>query len=347
VRILGVGLLNYLMDQWHYADLAVVMGSCVSLLVEGHTIGQLCRLLRVLQIVKAIPAVRTLFVTLMESLQQFLNVMALMFCVFSLYALVMTTLLSHTREGFLRLGSPVHQFPADPPNFRTYGTSMYTLFRIVQSDEWHYIMHDIMVAEPYCTPAPPGGQIGDCGISFTGAVVLLMSFKLLAEYMLLNLFIGTILDTFLRTQDTAVDFHFSDTDNARGHVKMGRAGAKQGGGGGQIVDRVGRSSDVCSCWERFSGGGGKASFMKVQDLPSLLRSLPQPLGYARDAFGEPIITAQDRAVGKLIGAELNLLAVYRNRGKEGQGRWRAWLGDLLVKWSLTRTVPRTRCRSTR
>ena len=43
------------------------------------------------------------------------------------------------------------KWPAYPPNFRSFGAAMYSIFLIVQGDDFHLTAHDAMVQYPYCT----------------------------------------------------------------------------------------------------------------------------------------------------------------------------------------------------
>lgn len=211
VQCAGFGTHKFLQDRWNYINLIVLLGSVLSLTDATNALtpkpqtcfGQMCRLLRVLMLVKAIPAGRSLVSSIIQSMSQFLHVSFLLFCVFSLYAVIFLFFLGNTKEG-VRLGSPLAKFPADPPNFHSYAESMYTLFRMIQGDEWHLLMYDATVQPPFCTLEPPDGLQTDCGVSFGSGLFLFTSFELLAQYMLLSVFIGSILNAFCQYQVNAI-----------------------------------------------------------------------------------------------------------------------------------------------
>eukprot|EP00281_Chroomonas_sp_CCMP1168_P024850 CAMPEP_0206221430 /NCGR_PEP_ID=MMETSP0047_2-20121206/5409_1 /ASSEMBLY_ACC=CAM_ASM_000192 /TAXON_ID=195065 /ORGANISM="Chroomonas mesostigmatica_cf, Strain CCMP1168" /LENGTH=208 /DNA_ID=CAMNT_0053644161 /DNA_START=36 /DNA_END=659 /DNA_ORIENTATION=- len=78
-----------------------------------------------------------------------------------------------------------------------------------------------------------------------------------------------------------------------------------------------KSDQSClMAWKSFVGAQ-KGDFILIPDVQVLMRSLPLPLGFACNAFGEPIVTAEDRAVIKLMRAELNIIAIGRKQVRRG------------------------------
>jgi hypothetical protein len=50
----------------------------------------------------------------------------------------------------------------------------------------------------------PDGLEGDCGVAYGGPVFIFAGFKVIAEFVLLNLFIGMMLDAFMKADVSLV-----------------------------------------------------------------------------------------------------------------------------------------------
>lgn len=74
-------------------------------------------------------------------------------------------------------------------NFNSPIHSVAMLFRIVTGEDWNKIMHDCMVAPPYCTPADNYWET-DCG-NFTASLAYFCTFYVIITYIVLNLLVGT------------------------------------------------------------------------------------------------------------------------------------------------------------
>jgi hypothetical protein len=235
-------------------------------------------------------------------------------------------------------------------------------------------MLDVMVQHPLCTEQFEGLSYGDCGVSFVMSALSFVSFKVIAEYVLVNLFIGMILEEFIKAEGDRLELYIvhgplsssfrgpkARLPDRRNMVCMStprRCGSSprrksvigtRSSDGFQDLKSVNGSrrasvatGNVTSrsvapvhdlsclqCWNRYTGGG-KNDFILISDVQMMMRGLPQPLGFSRNMYGEPVPTSRDRSVCKLIRAELNLIAVSRPERK--QGVWhRLWdrLGHLL------------------
>uniref|UniRef100_A0A7S1H842 C2 domain-containing protein n=1 Tax=Hemiselmis andersenii TaxID=464988 RepID=A0A7S1H842_HEMAN len=366
LSVMALGLGTYLEDRWVWVDIAAIAGSTLGYFVPESTFVRAFRLTRVFRVISNVPALRRMLETLTASFVQIGNVVLLMLVVFSMFAILCVNFLGTVREGIPvilggRLGSPEYQWPANPPNFSSFSKSMVVLFQIVQGDDWHFMMYDSMVQEPFCTEQFEGKSYGDCGTNPFAAVVIFVGFKLVAEFVLLNLFIGMILDAFMKTSESRIEFYLvvppvqalrgvkkgSKKQNSRAlvsHMSSARMtssimpsadGTFDSSGAGNAsqpnsesvrsTSRGKRMSYERSCVEVWKNivGEGRNDFLLISDVTVLLRSLPQPLGFPRNAFGEPELSSHDRAALKLIRAELNLIAV--SRPEDERGFWaRQW-----------------------
>lgn len=156
--------------------------------------------------------------TLLISLPALFNVASLLFLAFFIFAV-----LGMSQFANVRLGENL----SPTANFRYFDSSLLLLTRMVTGEGWNAIMHDCMVQPPACTgwyglttdgipdlaqskfqytasnaPLPNGG-VGqadywlpnDCGSEF-GALLYFITFQLIGNYMVVNLFVAVILDNY-------------------------------------------------------------------------------------------------------------------------------------------------------
>lgn len=156
------------------------------------------RLVRILRLMIMIKAIRVILETLISAGPQLLNILLLLVLVYSIFAVVFIQTFGLTKYGW-RLGKTAE--------FYDYGWSLFTIYQIVTGDEWHMMMDDCSVQYPSCTlnfdeENVPGWtawkgeplNFTDCGSSY--AFLIWMLLKVVCEKIMLNLFIGMILDNF-------------------------------------------------------------------------------------------------------------------------------------------------------
>ncbi|XP_053403059.1 sodium leak channel NALCN-like [Mercenaria mercenaria] len=81
-------------------------------------------------------------------------------------------------------------------NFKTTSSAIALLFRIVTGEDWNKIMHDCMVAKPFCRYRP-GNSFWEtnCG-NFTASLIFFCSFYVIITYIVLNLLVAIIMENF-------------------------------------------------------------------------------------------------------------------------------------------------------
>lgn len=349
----GFGLV-WLENRWALLDVFVLVVSAMAYVWPESIFVRTFRLARIFKLISGVPALRRMFKTLTSSIVQIGNVILLMLVVFTMFAILLVNFVGTVREGIPgpryggRIGSPKSAWPANPPNFSSSFRAVVVLFQIVQGDDWHLMMYDSMVAPPYCTPEFEGLSYGDCGIPFSGGASLFITFKLIVEFVLLNLFIGMILDAFMKSESSKIEFYLETPAVNVNKSSMIRPDAPEFDQVNSFKSTMFRelqgtslspSQTIFASLERWAGGwkrgrnrekvydkscleawktctgGGKYDFIHIADVVVLIRSLPEPLGFTRNIFGEPVLTSQDRAACKLIRAELNLIAMNREVGQ--------------------------------
>ncbi|MDX2110970.1 MAG: ion transporter [Verrucomicrobiota bacterium] len=153
---------SYFGDPWNVFDFAIV---AVCLLPLGDTqfaaVLRLARILRVLRLVSSLPKLQILVGALLKSLPSMTYVGLLLGLVFYIYAVV-----------------GVHTFATtDPLHFGTLGRTMLTLFQMITLEGWVDIMN----------PLREAGHVFSAPVYFA-------SFILMGTMIMLNLFIGVIMN---------------------------------------------------------------------------------------------------------------------------------------------------------
>ena len=150
---------GYFRDGWNVFDFVIIVFSLVPMTGEVATIARVARVLRVLRLVSVLPELRMLVSALIRSLPGMLHVMLLVFIVFYVYAVA----------GF-------HLFhEIDPTHWRSLGISLLSLFRIVTLEDWTDIMYVAME-------------------HFWWAWIFFVSFVVLGTFIVINLFIGVVIN---------------------------------------------------------------------------------------------------------------------------------------------------------
>lgn len=144
---------------------------------------------------------------LLHSLPAMLNVAALLFLTFFVFAILGMTLFSNVRYG---------EYLNHHANFRDWVSAMLLLTRVCTGENWHLIMKDCQVQWPQCTdwngqatngwgsldesdpyfgPNREYYLMNDCGSSFLAGLYFI-TFYMLSSYAVINLFVAVILDNF-------------------------------------------------------------------------------------------------------------------------------------------------------
>ena len=286
---IAYGLGGFYNDAWRGFDLFVAAGQTVGLASGNpmvYRFSKIFRLARVVRLAARIKSVRVILETFVHTVPQLTNIMVLIALFYSMFAIVGVTFFATTRAG-QRIGKTA--------SFSNFWWGVLTIWQIVTGDEWHVIMVDLQVQPPECdlmfTKETVYGfkgldrSWGDCGQTWSFAYLLMI--KLMCEYMLLNLFIGLILDNFSYiTEDIGLE------EDALWST-------------GPSEDQLLVLRDVFMMYDLQTG------YVPLSSLHALLSDLPLPLGYRR-TDGTIRFKQDDSAAEQLVRAELNLAIRHRN-----------------------------------
>jgi hypothetical protein len=289
IALLGYGPGGFFDDRWKAFDAIVAFGTLTGMILQNPSITKFAkaiRLLRVLRLMMAIRSVKVILETLVSVLPALGNIMLLLFLIYTIFAVLFIQTFGLTKNGW-RTGKTA--------DFSDLKWTLYTMYQIVTGDDWHVMMSDHSVQWPECTLAfNEENVIGwtawkgepleftDCGspYSFIYWVVL----KVVCESIMLNLFIGMILESFEFMVKEATQRDTVSWDN--GFIPTN-----------QLMLLV-------RCFSMLVQN--TKGFMPVTNLHLFLMTLPQPIGF-RKTNGQVQYGKVERATERLIRAELNVL----------------------------------------
>lgn len=152
---------------------------------ESHMFGFMVNILRFFTITGKHATLKMLMLTVGVSVYKSFFIIMGMFLLILSYALAGCILF-----GTVKYGEGIGR----QANFQTATNGITLLFRIVTGEDWNKIMHDCMVAPPFCTPGPNYWET-DCG-NFTGSLIFFCSFYVIITYIVLNLLVAIIMENF-------------------------------------------------------------------------------------------------------------------------------------------------------
>lgn len=173
---------NYFKDPWNVFDFVIVLACWLPIFLPQMdttfvAVFRLVRILRVLRLVSALPQLRMLVDALLKSIPSMGYVGILLFLLFYIYGAM----------GVFLFGGN------DPVHFGNLHTSLLTLFQIVTLEGWA----DIMYLNIFGCNHPQWG-IENCPnpkANMVGGALYFISFVLVGTMIVLNLFIGVIMNS--------------------------------------------------------------------------------------------------------------------------------------------------------
>jgi len=175
---------RYFLDGWNVFDFIIVAIAIVALFIPNMdasfiAVLRLVRILRVFKLVTAIPKLQLLVGALIKSIPSMGYVGILLGILFYIYAAM----------GVFFFGEN------DPVHFATLQDAMLSLFRIVTLEDWTDIMYiNIHGCDSMWGYGPEMGCTNPQG-SGTMAIAFFVSFVLIGTMVVLNLFIGVIMNS--------------------------------------------------------------------------------------------------------------------------------------------------------
>jgi hypothetical protein len=196
LKTIALGPISYLSSRWNQFDVVIIAAGLLSLFFTEVAFAKMMRVLRVFRLVKTSLHFRMLISTVLSSMGTIAEIIALMTAILLSYAFIgMCTF------DKVKYGNAINSYQ----NFDDFPNAFYSLV-VVTFGDWVVLLKDLEIASPACTV----GQ--DCGNPAAG--VYLMSFILLTNFVLMNLVVAAILNSFS---------WLSAMENSRGNSAVGVA----------------------------------------------------------------------------------------------------------------------------
>ncbi|KAK1934630.1 Sodium channel protein 1 brain [Phytophthora citrophthora] len=206
LKIVAFGF-AYLEDNWNRFDLFVVLGTLASIVLEALTTARLrvlamvvrvFRVTRVVRLVKASQGIRHILLTLYLALPGLSNVTSILFLLLFIY-----TTMGIQMFAKVGLGDNIDHHA----NFQSFETGFLFMVRAATGESWDYCMHDYASSPDGCVEDPPydptmcGFNNSDNCVPLNGcgnpiAYLFFCSFTLLGTYVMLNVTVAVILESF-------------------------------------------------------------------------------------------------------------------------------------------------------
>jgi hypothetical protein len=256
-----------------------------------------------MRLMAKINTVKTIIETAIHCLPALANILVLLVLIYSIFAVFFTQIFGLVKYGE-RLGNTAH--------FYSFGWSVFTIYQIVTGDAWELLLSDSSVEWPRCTRMfneenVPGWtawrgeplKMTDCGGQFQ-AILLYAVLKIVCQQMMLNLFVGMILENFSFLAEKSLENSTQDERWSNGPSE----------------DQIDMTAKIFFLYCRRR----RKISLRVSDLRPFLCELPLPIGFRR-ADGTLTYGVWERAATKLIRAELNVILNYNRLQRNKPNRW--------------------------
>ncbi|MCC5829687.1 MAG: ion transporter [Phycisphaeraceae bacterium] len=197
---------RYFDDPWNIFDFTIVAVCLLPLGGPYVAVIRLARVLRTLRLISNIPRLQLLVSALIHSLPSMVYVGMLLGILFYVYAVL----------GVFLFGAN------DPGHFGTLPRAMMTLIRIVTLEDWTDVMYIQVFSSELIEPELAGTTdlpVEPRGQPILGAIYCI-SFVLLGTMIMLNLFIGVIINSMKEAQDERAAMERKRNEAAFGHISI-------------------------------------------------------------------------------------------------------------------------------
>jgi voltage-gated sodium channel len=172
---------RYFGDGWNIFDFSIVVVCFLPLEGQFAAVLRLVRILRVLRLITGVPRLQLLVGALLKSIPSMGYVGLLLLILFYIYGVIGRFMFAQH----------------DPVHFGSLSSSMLSLFRVVTLEGWTELMYTQMFGPGYVPGQTTNVQTTPHSV---GAVIFFVTFILLGTMIMLNLFIGVIMNSMNEVQ---------------------------------------------------------------------------------------------------------------------------------------------------
>ncbi|ORY05860.1 hypothetical protein K493DRAFT_333364 [Basidiobolus meristosporus CBS 931.73] len=271
VKCLGLGVRTVLMNPWNVFDIVITFGlaiSSISQLVEKFVLGiangsrlslRIFVTLVLFKVVQKIDSLHQLLRTMAVSLRTIVNLLAVWFLVFVIYAIAFMEIFSLTKMG---------ENGGARANFRNFSNSILNLLGMSTGEGWNDFMHDFVTQSPECVASDSYYLQTDCG-SPAWAYFLFISFNIISMYIFANLFVVVVMDGFSYCYQIASSYSLMKRDDIRNFKKAW--GEVDIHGNGYIYQK-----DIVKLFSKLSAPFDVKIYPDQYSIPTLLRECRAP-----------------------------------------------------------------------
>jgi len=178
---------DYFRNPWNVFDFAIVAVCLLPFNSQFVAVLRLARILRVLRLVTVLPRLQILVGALLKSIPSMGYVGMLLFLHFYIYAVIGTYLFGRN----------------DPVHFGSLGTSLLSLFQVVTLEGWVEVMRIQMYGSAQVGSGSDQYLLVASEAFPVGAPLFFISFIVIGGMIILNLFIGVIMNSMQESQAEA------------------------------------------------------------------------------------------------------------------------------------------------
>lgn len=237
----------FIKNKWNVFSFVVSLGALVSTILtftisSGSLFDNFNKLFLVSIMLFMIPRsdkINQILKFATASLPHLLSLIFTWFVIFLVYAIAMNQIFGMTKIG---------ANTTENINLRSVPKALILLFRCSMGEGWNYIMDDFALEVPFCTPGSSFND-SDCG-NKQYAYLMFMSWNVISMYIMLNLFISLILDSFSYISGGSNYSHLVSRAEIRNFKRA---------------------------WEKFDPEG--SGFIDLKHLPKLMNSLSGSLSF--------------------------------------------------------------------
>ncbi|KAE9057974.1 hypothetical protein PF010_g31170, partial [Phytophthora fragariae] len=202
----------YLEDRWNQFDLVVVVATLVGTIVQAFASSsvwtftmavRLVRVARIFRLVESSSSIRAILSTLYISLPGLSNITSILVLILFVYSTMGVHLFAKVA---MTSNIDAHA------NFQSFGRGFLFLLRAATGESWDHCMYDLASSTPGCVSDPPYdpdmcgfSNSEDCkplnGCGNPVAYVFFCSFTLIVAYVMLNLTVAVVLESFATSQE--------------------------------------------------------------------------------------------------------------------------------------------------
>ncbi|EGZ10885.1 hypothetical protein PHYSODRAFT_337659 [Phytophthora sojae] len=202
----------YFEDRWNQFDFVVVVGTLVGTIVQAIAsssvwsltmVVRLIRVARIFRLVESSSSIRAILSTLYISLPGLSNITSILFLILFVYSTMGVHLFAKVA---MTSNIDAHA------NFQSFGRGFLFLLRAATGESWDHSMYDLAASSPGCVSDPPYdprmcgfSDAEDCvplsGCGNPVAYIFFCSFTLIVAYVMLNLTVAVVLESFATSQE--------------------------------------------------------------------------------------------------------------------------------------------------